>query len=152
VAASFVYKDRDALRGTLSAQAGEVARLTADAAQAHQLMDALTDPKAVRVTLTAKPTPHVPIGRATYNADKGSLIFLASNLDPLQAEKVYELWLIPTEGAPIPAGTFHPDDQGNASVIMPELPKGVAAKGFGITIEDEGGSKTPTLPIVLAGF
>jgi anti-sigma-K factor RskA len=35
---------------------------------------------------------------------------------------------------------------------MPELPKGVAAKGFGVTVEDEGGSKTPTAPIVLAGM
>jgi hypothetical protein len=35
--------------------------------------------------------------------------------------------------------------------MMPQLPKGIAAKGFGVTIENEGGSDTPTLPIVLAG-
>ena len=83
---------------------------------------------------------------------KGTLVFLASNLDPLQALKTYELWVIPADGsAPVPAGTFHPDDQGNASVIMPTLPRGVAAKAFGVTIEPDGGSQTPTLPIVLAG-
>jgi anti-sigma-K factor RskA len=66
--------------------------------------------------------------------------------------KTYELWIIPQDGtAPIPAGTFHPDDQGNASVVLPDLPKGIAAKAFGVTIEPEGGSQTPTLPIIMAG-
>jgi anti-sigma-K factor RskA len=86
-------------------------------------------------------------------ASKGTLIFLASNLQPLQPAKTYELWLIPAgEGQnAIPAGTFHPDARGNANVIMPPLPKGVEAKAFGVTIEDEGGSATPTQPIILAG-
>ncbi len=153
VALGFLYGDRSALRENLAAQNGEIRRLNTDAATAHQLMDALTDPKAVRVTLTTKPQPKAsPIGGVTYNPAKGTLVFLASDLDPLQALKTYELWVIPADGsAPIPAGTFHPDDQGNASVIMPDLPKGVAAKAFGVTIEAEGGAQTPTLPILMAG-
>jgi anti-sigma-K factor RskA len=153
VAATFLFKSREDMRGTLTAQDGQIQRLNTDAASAHQLMDALTDPKAVRVTLTTKPQPKAaPIGGVTYNPQKGSLVFLASDLDPLQTYKTYELWVIPADGsAPIPAGTFHPDDQGNAAVIMPDLPKGVAAKAFGVTIEEEGGSQTPTMPIILAG-
>jgi len=146
-------QDRDALNNTLSAQAAQLQRLNADAASSHKLMDAITDPLAVRVTLTANPLPKAqPIGAVTYNPAKGSLVFLASNLDPLEAYKTYELWVIPADGsAPIPAGTFHPDDQGNASVIMPDLPKGVAAKEFGITIEADGGARTPTPPIIMSG-
>ena len=89
----------------------------------------------------------------TYVANKGTLIFLASNLEPLQPAKTYELWLIPAAAGqnPIPAGTFHPDEHGNASVIMPPLPKGVEAKAFGVTVEDEGGATTPTMPIILVG-
>lgn len=153
VAITFQYKDREALRNTLAAQNGEVQRLNTDAASAHQLMDALTDPKAVRVSLSTKPQPKAqPTGGVTYNPEKGKLIFLASNLDPLQTYKTYELWIIPADGtAPIPAGTFHPDDQGNASVIMPDLPKGIAAKAFGVTIEADGGSLTPTAPIIMSG-
>jgi anti-sigma-K factor RskA len=153
VALGFLYGDRSTLRETLVSQAGQIQRLTADAATAHQLMDALTDPKAVRVTLNTAPQPKAaPAGGVTYNPEKGTLIFLASNLDPLQALKTYELWVIPADGsAPIPAGTFHPDDQGNASVIMPTLPRGIAAKTFGVTIEPAGGSQTPTLPIILSG-
>jgi anti-sigma-K factor RskA len=153
VALGFLYGDRSALRETLASQAGEIQRLNADAASAHQLMDALTDPRAVRVTLTAKPQPRTaPIGGVTYNPEKGTLVFLASDLNPLQVLKTYELWVIPADGsAPIPAGTFHPDDQGNASVIMLDLPRGVAAKAFGVTIEPDGGSESPTPPIILAG-
>jgi hypothetical protein len=153
VAVTVQYKDRKSLSDNLAAQSGQIARLTAGAASAHELLDALTDPRAVRVSLTGKSQPKSgPSGGVTYNPEKGTLIFLASDLDPLQAYKTYELWVIPADGtAPIPAGTFHPDDQGDASVILPQLPKGVPAKAFGVTIEDDGGSQTPTLPIIMAG-
>jgi hypothetical protein len=130
-------------------------RLTADAASAQLVMDAMTDRTAKHVMLTkapTTPTPPVPQGRATYVPEKGTLIFLASNMEPLQPNKVYELWLIPADGRnPIPAGTFHPDDRGDASVILPPLPRRIEAKAFGVTVEDEGGSQTPTLPIIMAG-
>jgi anti-sigma-K factor RskA len=127
--------------------------MTVDAAAARQVTDAMTDSSAMRVTLTKGPATPVPQGKATYVASKGALIFLASNLEPLGPGKTYELWLIPAAAgeSPIPAGTFRPDGRGNASVIMPPLPKGVEAKAFGVTVEDEGGSSTPTLPIIMAG-
>jgi Anti-sigma-K factor rskA len=148
-----LYRERDSLRGIISAQTSRIAQVGAEAEGSRELMSAMNDPKAMRVTLTKKNAPPTPIGRATYNPDKGTLIFLASNLEPLQMYKVYELWLIPAADGrdPIPAGTFKPDDHGNASVILPELPKGVAAKAFGVTVEEDGGSQTPTLPIIMAG-
>lgn len=116
-------------------------------------MATLTDPAAKRVILntTPPPTPQ-PQGRATYVASKGALVFVANNLQPLAPAKTYELWLIPASGqAPIPAGTFQPDAAGNASLILPPLPKGVDAKAFGVTIEAAGGATKPTLPIILVG-
>jgi Anti-sigma-K factor rskA len=153
VAAGNLYHQRDALQTTALNQATRLDHLTADAAAARQVLDAMTDDTAMRVTLTKGQTAPTPQGRATYVADKGTLIFLANNLEPLAADKTYELWLIPStpNGSPIPAGTFHPDVRGNASVILPPLPKGVPAKAFGVTIEDSGGATTPTLPIILIG-
>jgi hypothetical protein len=154
VATGDLYHGREALRSTATTQASQIDHLTADAVAARQVLDTMTDSSAMRVTLTTKgASAPLPTGRATYVANKGTLIFLASNLEPLQPAKTYELWLIPAgEGQnPIPAGTFHPDARGNASVIMPPLPKGVQAKAFGVTIEDEGGSATPTQPIILVG-
>ena len=105
----------------------------------------------MRVTLVAAKTPPQPQGRAIYVRDRSSLIFLASNFHTLPAQKTYELWLIPTNGAPIPAGVFKPDAHGSATVINPPLPAGVTAKAFAVTVEPEGGSAAPTLPIVMSG-
>jgi NTP pyrophosphatase (non-canonical NTP hydrolase) len=149
-----LYHEREALLGAVTTQATRLDHVTADAAAARQVLDTMTDSSAMRVTLTTKgQTTPLPTGRATYVANKGTLIFLASNLEPLQPSKTYELWLIPAaEGqTPIPAGTFRPDGRGNASVIMPPLPKGVEAKAFGVTVETEGGASTPTMPIILVG-
>jgi Anti-sigma-K factor rskA len=150
-----LYHERETQRASLAAQAGSIDRLSADAAGAKQLLETITDPSARQVTLsqaTGEAAPAAPQGRAIYVASKGALIFLASNLEPVETYKTYELWLIPADNRdPIPAGTFHPDARGNGSVILPPLPKSIEAKAFGITIEDDGGSQTPTMPIVLAG-
>jgi anti-sigma-K factor RskA len=69
----------------------------------------------------------------------------------LPAQKAYELWLIPTQGSAIPAGVFKPDAHGSATVVNPPLPAGIEAKAFAITIENEAGSPTPTMPIVMMG-
>jgi hypothetical protein len=152
VTAGYLYYQRETLRGAMTAQGSQIDHLTADAAAARQVLDTMNDSSAMRVTLTKGTAAPVPQGKATYVASKGMLIFLASNLEPLQPGKTYELWLIPAVGEkPIPAGMFRPDGRGNASVIMPPLPKGIAAKAFGVTVEDEGGATTPTMPIVLAG-
>jgi hypothetical protein len=152
VTAGNFYLQRAALQGSVDEQKDQSAQLTTDAATAHEVMETMTDRSAMRVTLTKAQTPPVPQARATYIADKGTLIFQANNMEPLQPAKVYELWLIPANGSnPIPAGTFHPDERGYASIMMPPLPKGVAAKAFGVTIENEGGSQTPTMPIIMVG-
>jgi Anti-sigma-K factor rskA len=150
-----LYEERETLHATVLDQATKLDNLTADTATAREVLDALTDTTAKRVTLVKPKGAAAPLpqGRATYVADKGTLVFLANNLEPLPPLKTYELWLIPAAAGstPIPAGTFRPDEHGNASVILPTLPKGVEAKAFGVTIEDKDGATTPTLPIILVG-
>ena len=121
------------------------------AERAREVVATLTSTDAVRVTLVAAQAPPQPQGKAIYVRDRSSLVFLASNMPALPAQKAYELWLIPTNGAPIPAGVFKPDAHGSATVIQPPLPTGVEAKAFAITIEPEQGSATPTMPIVMMG-
>jgi hypothetical protein len=120
-------------------------------ARAQMVMDLLSAPTAQHVMLTAAKSKPAPMAKTVYMASKGALLMQASYLDPLPANKTYELWVIPMKGAPMPAGMFRPDAAGNASVVMPDMPKGVEAKAFGVTIENAGGASTPTMPIVLAG-
>lgn len=152
VMAGDLLHQRDVLRGAAAMQTGKMQRMQADASMAREVLETLTDRNAMRVTLTRSKEAAVPVGRVSYLPDKGALVFVAGNLAQLGPYKTYELWLIPADGRdPMPAGTFVPDAQGNASVILPSLPKSVPAKAFGITVEDEGGSPTPTMPIVMAG-
>jgi hypothetical protein len=140
------------LEQQLNKDRSDITQLSAQAARAQELTDALTSPEAKQVTLTETKQAARPVGHATYLPGKGALIFVASNLHPVAPAKTYELWLIPANGkAPIPAGLFRPDSTGSASVVLPPIPLGVEAKGFGVTIEDAQGSQTPTLPIVLSG-
>jgi Anti-sigma-K factor rskA, C-terminal/Putative zinc-finger len=120
-------------------------------ARAQRVLDLLTAPAAQHIELTAAAAKPAPAARTVYLASQGALLMQASHLDPVPAGKTYELWVIPTHGAPVPAGLFRPDAAGNASVVLPSLPRGVEAKAFGVTVEDAGGSATPTLPIVLQG-
>ena len=119
--------------------------------KARALLDVLTAPGAQRVLLTTGKTPPAPSARAVYLASRGALVLQASNMQALPENKTYELWVIPTSGAPVPAGLFRPDASGSASVVLPVIPRGVQAKAFGITIENAGGSNTPTAPIILSG-
>jgi Anti-sigma-K factor rskA/Putative zinc-finger len=125
-----------------------------DSAQLAQLMDLLTSPQAKKVALhTAPVAAPPPEGRVVYAARTGKLLLTASNLHPLPAGKVYELWILQPGGKkPLPAGTFAPDSAGYATMILADAPEGLAVQGFGVTIENAGGSETPTLPIVLSGF
>ena len=120
--------------------------------EAKQLVTALTSPDAMRFTLVAGKAPPQPQGKAIYVRSSGTLVFLASNLPAIPPQKAYELWLIPTAGAPIPAGVFKPDARGAATVIRPPLPIGVEAKTFAITIEPEAGSPAPTSQPIMVGI
>jgi len=153
------FQQTQDLQHKLSVSSAKLNSSAAESAKAQEVVQTLTDQGALQVSL------HIPVaqgaqpkadpeGHAVYVPGKGSLVFVADHLDPLEPYKTYELWLLPADpkAKPIPAGLFKPDQFGSASVVMPELPKGVAAGGFGVTIEDDGGSQTPTAPIRLAGL
>jgi anti-sigma-K factor RskA len=109
--------------------------------QANEVVATLLDPEATKIELVAVGNKPQPRGKAIYQRRNRNLIFLASNLPPLAAEKIYELWLFPASGgAPIAAGLFKPDARGSATVVNPPLPEGVEAKNFVVTLEPESGS------------
>jgi anti-sigma-K factor RskA len=151
IAVSLGLQNRS-LNDQLQGESSMVTNLAAKASRAQQVLEVLSSPAAQRVVLTQAQTPAEPSGRAAYLADRGGLVFLGSNLKPLPADKAYELWVIPANGkAPLPAGVFRPDAVGFATVVLPPIPSGVAAKAFGITVEKASGSSVPTSPILLSG-
>jgi anti-sigma-K factor RskA len=144
-------QQNSALRQQIAGMQADAAARQVELRRAHEIVSTLTASDAIRVTLVAAKTPPQPQGKAIYVRDRSSLIFIASNMPAAPPQKAYELWLIPTSGAPIPAGVFKPDTHGSATVVNPPLPAGVEAKAFAITIEPEAGSTTPTMPVVMVG-
>lgn len=141
-----------ALNDELNDESKLVTNLAARASRAQQILEVLTAPGAQRVTLTDSKTPAQPSARATYLPERGGLILLAANLKPLPEGKTYELWIIPADGKPpVPAGLFHPDETGAATLLLPPLASGITAKAFGVTIEKAQGADSPTSPIILSG-
>ena len=151
LAAVFFLQQSDRLARRVAELQTESAQQQAQLERAREVVTTLTSTDALRVTLVAAQAPPQPQGKAIYVRDRSSLVFLASNMPALPPQKAYELWLIPTNGAPIPAGVFKPDAHGSATVIEPPLPAGVEAKAFAITVEPEQGSAAPTMPIVMIG-
>ena len=151
VLTTIVYRQNRELNHRLKGLQAAVQEEQARFKRAEAVLDVLTAPETVQVTLAASETHPVPQGKAFYHRDKG-LLFYAANLPPLTREKIYQLWLIPTDGSPISAGIFQTDRNGNVEVVLPSLPSGVAAKAFAVTIEPAGGVLQPTGPKVLIGL
>lgn len=151
IAAVFFVVHSFSLKRQINADNAQLTKLKADNARSEQVMDSLTSPDAARIRLSETRRPERPAGHVIYQASSGALIFVASGLRSLPQSKSYELWLIPTTGAPISAGLFRPEANGTASVMLLSLPQGIQAKAFSVTIESVNGAPTPTLPIIMTG-
>lgn len=88
------------------------------------------------------------------NTNEASLLF--NGLQPLPADKVYELWLLPKAGAgeakPVPAGVFTPGKEGKAqpSVRAPSQMRDYG--GVAVTIETgPSGANAPTQDPIMVG-
>ncbi len=85
-------------------------------------------------------------GRATVvrSESLGKAVIQTEDMAPAPEGKVYELWLESKEGEMVPAGLM-PDEPDQTFLLEGDA---ASAKAAGITVEPEGGSTEPTLPIV----
>jgi anti-sigma-K factor RskA len=75
---------------------------------------------------------------------------VTANLPPVPAGKVYQLWMV-TPDAKISAGLIEPDARGHGFAIV-EVPANVSQiQAAAITLEPQGGSPQPTMPIYAIG-
>jgi anti-sigma-K factor RskA len=151
VFAAALWKENVALKQTLASASQQAAESSRQLEDLRRIAAPILEPDAQVVTVVALKALPQPGGKAFYLRSQNSLVFLATNMPALPPQKAYELWLIPVQGAPIAAGVFKPDAHGRGSVINPPLPAGAEAKTFAITVENESGATTPTMPIVMMG-
>ena len=140
------------LRGQVNSYEGSAAQLQVQLQHADNVVAVLDSPDSVHVVLTETREPTRPVGQVSWLASKGALVFMAGGLKPLPDNKTYELWLVPKLGkAPVPAGSFRPNADHGATVVLPPVPADTQVDRFMVTVEPEHGSETPSFPIVMQG-
>jgi anti-sigma-K factor RskA len=89
-----------------------------------------------------------PKGKVFVNPSQG-VVLVASNLPPAARGKVYEMWLVPKNGAPQPAGLFQSATDGTALYVRKGPVDLTATNAVAVTLENAGGTQTPTPPLLI---
>ena len=147
--ASLEDRLRDAAR-QLALSERQIADLRRTSAQGQFQMAVLAAPDLLRMDLAGQPAAPRSAGRAFWSRSRG-LLFTASSLPALPSGRTYQLWVLSAQPAPISAGLFKPDDSGRVTTIFEtpvDLPQPV---GMAVTIEPDGGVRSPTGDKYLVG-
>lgn len=86
---------------------------------------------------------NAPHGRV-FVSRSGGVIFIGTNLPALPNQRTFELWVVPTAGAPQPAGVFRPNVTGTAVDIAAANVNASGAKAIAVSVEPLAGSTAPT--------
>jgi len=118
-------------------------------AQAMEAMASVTAaPDSTMITLLQQAGGPPGQAHVVYNARMGLAVY-SGQIVPAPADKSYQLWLVPSSGAPVDAGLVEPNQENGAVVV--HLTPGLVAKAFAVTMEPAGGRPQPTGPKVLVG-
>jgi anti-sigma-K factor RskA len=117
----------------------------------EEMVAVLSAPDTITVKLAGTSDAAQASGLVKYNPRTGAVLFSTDQLPTLPAEKVYQMWLVPTNGAPISAGVFAPGSGTERRLFSAQVPPKTEPKAFAVTVEPAGGVPAPTGPKVLLG-
>ena len=124
-------------------------RETAGAEELNQINAVLASGQWRMLTLTGQ-EPSPAASAKVYWDTKANRWVVTADLPPAPAGSVYQLWFV-TADARISAGLIEPDQTGHAFAVV-RVPSTVTKlAAVAITLEPEGGSSQPTMPIYLLG-
>ena len=126
----------------------ESASQTRELARLNEAFAILNQPDVKQVTFGGG-APQPPRGRVFLDPRRGVLL-LASNLPPAPAGKIYEMWVIPKGGKPVPAGLFQSAVDGTALHVLAGPVDVAGTAAVAVTVELAAGAQVPNLPPVFA--
>jgi anti-sigma-K factor RskA len=126
----------------------ESAAQTRELARLNDAFTILNQPNVKQVVFGGG-APQPPRGRVFLDPQRGVLL-LASNLPPAPAGKIYEMWVIPKGGKPVPAGLFQSAADGTALNVLPGPVDVAGTAAIAVTVEVAAGATAPNLPPVFA--
>ena len=119
--------------------------------QLYDLQLMVTDPAVHNVQLKGMDASPNASGKLMMNMNDKKCMFYVAGLSPLPEGKVYELWGISGDNAPVPAGTFKVDKNGCVALDLSKLPGVWKFEKFAVTLEPAGGVPQPTGAMHLIG-
>jgi anti-sigma-K factor RskA len=144
-----IVQERDDVRTALAAESLRVAQLRDTLAERERMLLALAGPDVKVVDLVAN--NRRPNARMFWAQATNTWTMFAHDLPVPAAGRTYQLWLITRDGQRISAGTFAPDQAGNA-VVSAQYPLARDALNMiAVTDEPAGGVPQPTGEVVIAG-
>ena len=151
IAAVFFNTRAQRASAELAQAQSESAAQTRELARLNEAFAILNQPDAKQVVFGGA-TPQPPRGRVFLDPSRGVLL-LASNLPPAPAGKIYEMWVIPKGGKPVPAGLFQSAQDGTALHVLPGAVNVAATAVVAVTLEPAAGVPQPTsTPIIAAAL
>jgi len=152
LATTWLWKENQRHRQEAARLGAQLEAARAEAAREGEDLRAVAEvisaPDTLTVTLQQQAGGPPGQAHVLFNARTGLVIY-AGQMPPTPEGKSYQLWLVPTQGAPVSAGLVEPNQQ-NGTVLV-RLPQGLSPKAFAVTVEPLGGRPQPTGPMVLVG-
>ena len=150
-------RDVENLRVQLEEKGRQVDRLALDLSfernkveEVSGIVGVLTAPQHREIVLAGQPPAPSSSGKIYWNVPK-NLWVVSVDLPPPPKGKTYQLWFVTNKNETITAGLIPTDDSGHGFRVT-NVPSNIAPiAAAAITLEPEGGSPTPTLPIYTMG-
>jgi anti-sigma-K factor RskA len=139
---ALVKSQTEELRSQLDQENGKIYELA-------RINQALRSPNSRVIELAGQEVAPSSTGNIYWDTS-GNQWVVAANLPPAPEGKVYQLWYV-TSDAKISAGLVKTDNKGHAFTVI-DFPKDITnLAAAAITLEPEGGSAQPTMPIYTIG-
>ena len=115
-----------------------------------ELVEQGSQSNAIAYRLTVTPSGPANASGTAFMPLSGSGVLSVVNLTPPASGQTFQLWYFRDETTPpIPGGTFTVDASGIGYMLIPADVGSFTS--VGISIEPEGGSQSPTTPMILQG-
>ncbi len=132
---------RSALATANRAAQVQMAALTGEVNQLQSAFEIMRRPDTRSARFGAPEAPHGWV----FSNRRGGLVFVGSQLPSLANDRTLELWLVPKNGAPRPAGLFRPSDTAGDTIHTSSLAVNPSEiKAVAVSEEPAGGSTEPT--------